>query len=64
MTRMRWLVGVNIAQLLIFSVGPEGRLVDGVKCILREGIAVVLHGHLVVGQEGLDFADLFLVPGK
>jgi len=50
-----------VADLLLGRVGPEGGLVNGVERVLGECVAVVLHGHLVVGQQRLEMGNLLLV---
>lgn len=57
-------VGVNIVQLFLGVVRPEGWLVERVDGIFGVGILVVLQCHLIVGQEGLGLINFFLIAGR
>lgn len=50
-----------MVQLLFWDVRPEGRAVDWIQSLVRECVAVVFHGHLVVRQQRVQVSELLLV---
>lgn len=61
---LQWFVWVDIVQLFLLVVRPEGWLVDWVQSFFRVGILEVLHGHLIVWKEGFDIANFTLIPER